>query len=130
MVNLISRDFVGFSSVGAQAPNQTTVTGKNLVKIDLLNDFMTRHGECIGRAKSGCGVWDILGQPNTQVNRDYVENECRIVCERDVRITVTAIDVSFDKNSITVKISLIHKLTQTPDSFLVAFDLRQGGYLS
>ena len=71
--NIMAR-FIGFSTKNKSAINHT-LTGKELVVEDLLNNIMTRKGERIMMPTYGSIIHDLIFEPLTSNIRTLIEED-------------------------------------------------------
>ena len=74
--------FIGFSTKNKQAINHT-LTGKELVVEDLLNNIMTRKGERIMMPTYGSIVHDLVFEPLTSDIRKLIEDDLTQIINDD-----------------------------------------------
>lgn len=115
--------FKGWSTANV-SPSNTNVNlyDIELVKQDLINEFMTRKGERVMMSDFGSITWDLLFEPMSDaVVSDIVDDSEKIV-ENDPRVSfISATVISMD-NGITLNISANYIPTSTPFQLSVFFD--------
>lgn len=97
--------FKGFSTVDkVRAPY--TLTGAELVKRDLLNEFYTRKGERVMRPTFGSIIWDILMNPSTAELEDQVKQDVLKIIDRDPRVQHLRTTVYILEHTLRVEIDI------------------------
>jgi phage baseplate assembly protein W len=117
-------DIKGFSTFGIKNAG-SGLSGRDLVKRDLLNHFMTRVGERIGRPLFGCRIWDWLYEPMTRGLEIRCGEEVTRIAKSDGRVGVGSVSVFTFEHGIVAEVSLIYKNEVTVESFRISFDQRQ-----
>ena len=97
--------FIGFSTKNKQAINHT-LTGKELVVEDLLNNIMTRKGERVMMPTYGSIVHDLVFEPLTPDIRKLIEDDLTQIINDDPRVNLTSINLSESDHTVTASISV------------------------
>lgn len=113
-------NFRGFNTVDTiNAPY--TLSGDELVKRDLKNEFYTKRGERVMRPNFGSIVWDLLMDPmSPRVVTDIEEDVDKIV-ERDPRVSLLKTTVTALEHAIRVDIDLRFIPTQNEDTLYLMY---------
>ena len=115
----------GFSSAGVKGID-TRAYNADLVKRDLLNHFETKLGDRRGRPDFGSIIHDLLFDIlDTRTENLVIADAQRIISE-DPRVEPLEVNVSldFDRNSITLNISLLLIEFDMIENFQVIFEER------
>ena len=115
----------GFSSAGVKGIDTRAYNG-DLVKRDLLNHFETKLGDRRGRPDFGSIIHDLLFDIlDTRTENLVIADAQRIISE-DPRVEPLEVNVSldFDRNSITLNISLLLIEFDMIENFQVIFEER------
>ena len=83
--------FIGFSTKNKQAINHT-LTGKELVVEDLMNNIMTRKGERVMMPTYGSIIHDLVFEPLTSDIRKLIIEDLTQIINDDPRVTLTSIN--------------------------------------
>jgi phage baseplate assembly protein W len=112
----------GFSTVNAKSQKKFTLTGRNLIKQDLMNNLMTRRGQRLMQPNYGCIAWEKLFEnlSPTDVN-DIAANVSQIV-NSDPRVAILSVDVSQSQNSITVTAMIQYVNTDQTDQLVLNYN--------
>ena len=98
--------YTGFSSSTGNV--DTRLFDMDLVKQDLINHLNIRKGEVRGFPRFGTRIYDMIGQPLTNINKQIIENDVRDVINYDPRVELRQIIVESDTNSISVRARLFY----------------------
>ena len=115
--------FRGWSTAQV-TPTNTNVSLNDieLVKQDLMNEFMTIRGERVMMPDYGSITWHMLFEPLIDANiSDIVNNTVEIIAA-EPRVEYINCNVTSEENTITLYIELIYKPTMTPFDLQVFFD--------
>ena len=97
--------FIGFSTKNKQAINHT-LTGKELVVEDLLNNIMTRKGERIMMPTYGSIVHDLVFEPLTSDIKKLIEEDLTQIINDEPRVNLTSINITESDHTVTASISV------------------------
>jgi phage baseplate assembly protein W len=106
--------FIGFSTDSKKKPPYT-LTDLDLVKQDLLNQFLTRKGERVMRPNFGSTIHDMLMEPFDNLTKQDVEDECRNIVESDPRVDLLDINIENTDHLLKVELYLEYKVDQSKD---------------
>lgn len=95
-----------FTTVGRRS-HDTTVSGVEAVKVDLLNHLNTRFREVPGRPYFGCGLQSLLGRPFDDNTEAGACAEFRRVVESDPRVIVREVYTAAQDGAILIR-ALLH----------------------
>jgi phage baseplate assembly protein W len=97
--------FIGFSTKNKQAINHT-LTGKELVVEDSLNNIMTRKGERIMMPTYGSIVHDLVFEPLTSDIKKLIEEDLTQIINDEPRVNLTSINLTESDHTVTASISV------------------------
>lgn len=112
--------FRGFSTIGRiKAPY--TLTDKDLIKQDLLNQFYTKKGERVMLPNFGCIVWDVLMDPATpELEKELYEDIVRIV-KGEPRVELLKASVYILDHTIRAEIDLRYVQFDSVDTLYLEY---------
>lgn len=113
--------FFGYSTVGA--PKAQNLIDIKLVEQDLLNHFYTRKNERVMMPGWGCGVWEYLFEPISNV-RENVLYEVQRVIDADPRVQLQGIDIVEKDHGISISMTLLYVPLGAIGTLSVDFDRR------
>ncbi len=102
--NIMAR-FIGFSTKNKSAINHT-LTGKELVVEDLLNNIMTRKGERIMMPTYGSIIHDLIFEPLTSNIRTLIEEDLTNIISDEPRVNLESINLTEGEHTVTASISV------------------------
>ena len=102
--NIMAR-FIGFSTKNKSAINHT-LTGKELVVEDLLNNIMTRKGERIMMPTYGSIIHDLIFEPLTSNIRTLIEEDLTNIISDEPRVNLESINLTEGEHTVTTSISV------------------------
>jgi len=112
--------FKGFSTVDrVRAPY--TLTDEDLVKRDLLNEFMTRKGERAMRPNYGCIIHDLLMNPEDSYTVEEIKDDITRIVGNESRVSLLDINLYSSDYSIRAEILLKYELLESEDVLYVEF---------
>lgn len=94
----------------------------DLIKQDLMNEFMTRKGERVMMPEFGSITWTMLFEPMIDANVSDIVEDTQNIIASEPRVTYSDMTVSYDNHTITLYIELIYNPTMTPFQLQVFFD--------
>jgi phage baseplate assembly protein W len=104
-INNSMAKFIGFSTIGrVKAPY--SITGSELVKRDLMNEFYTRRGERLMRPRFGSIIWDLLMDPSTQDLDNAIRQDITAIVKRDPRVKLKNIVLLILDHTISAEVTL------------------------
>lgn len=115
--------YTGFSTVGAER-GQYTVTGIELVKRDLLNEFETRRGERVMRPNFGSDIFDLLMEPLDEITKQDVVSDVRRIVDREPRVELVNINITEIDQVLRVDVVLNFLLLDVTDTLRIEYDRR------
>lgn len=115
--------YVGFSSIGILGSTNLTLYDIELVKRDLLNHFMTRIGERVGRVDFGCLIWDYLYDQGVANLDQLIIDEAQRICKSDPRVNLLNTSVTYFSNGIRIDMTLFYVGLQITNNFQVIFEV-------
>jgi phage baseplate assembly protein W len=103
--NSVMARFKGFSTVDRiRAP--FTLTDRELVKRDLLNEFYTRKGERVMQPNFGSVIWDLLMEPEDNLLESEIRADIQRVVARDPRVELVNIILYTLDHSVSAEVVL------------------------
>ncbi len=102
--NIMAR-FIGFSTKNKSAINHT-LTGKELVVEDLLNNIMTRKGERIMMPTYGSIIHELIFEPLTSNIRTLIEEDLTNIISDEPRVNLESINLTEGEHTVTASISV------------------------
>ena len=99
----------GFSSFEFQARKSFTLTGVELVKLDLLQHMYTKYGGRVMMPSFGSQIPDMVFEPLTPETVDIIKSEVYRIVEYDPRVELLEIEdrVDVDNNAVTIAAKLL-----------------------
>ena len=114
---------IGFSTYGKKSP-PFTLEGVELVKQDLLNEFMTKRGERVMRPTYGTIIFDLLFEPfDEQVSEEVAEDARRII-SKDPRVQLVNLNITELEQSLRLDILLNYVPLDIVESLFVEYDTK------
>jgi phage baseplate assembly protein W len=117
--------YTGFSTIDAERTRSWKVFDVELVRVDLMNHFMTRVGERLGRPEFGCRIWDMLHEQMTPGLREDIINEAVRICASDPRVKVHEVFLFDFDNGIRIQITLDFVGLAAMQQFEALFEIDQ-----
>lgn len=115
--------YKGFSTVSSQSQKKFILTGKNLIKQDLMNALMTRRGQRVMNPACGCIIWEKLFDNISQSDSTDIAANISSIVNADTRVALLSIDVSPTiNNSITVTIMIQYVGTDQTDQLILNYN--------
>jgi len=130
--------YKGFSTKNFNFSSPTTITGladndfgpytltdKNLIIMDLINQFNIRKGEKLMNPNYGCLIWDRLFDPLTPELKNAIVSDVATIVSSDPRISVVeqiSLQESPDGHGLLLSASIVIKQTNELVSLNFAFD--------
>lgn len=113
-INTCMALFKGMSTIGrTRAPY--TLTDKDLVKRDLLNELYTKRGERVMRPNFGSIIWDLLMDPNEPNLQEMVRDDIKKIVGRDPRVEMKKVNIFIGDNAIRAEVELRYVLLNDSD---------------
>ena len=117
--------YKGFSTNNAERTRNWQRFDIDLVKIDMMNHFMTRMGERIGRPGFGTYIWDYLNEPMTQTIRQLIVDDAVRIVQSDPRVKLHTVNLFDFENGIRIEIIVDYIGLAVNQTFQVDFETRQ-----
>lgn len=115
--------FTGFSSQNVVPGNvKTTLYDLDLVKCDLLNQFMTRKGERVMLPNYGTNIWDRLFEPFTEVIKGLILQDVLDVINSEPRVTIQNVNSYVVDHGIVVDVELFYIPWAVVDTLALSFN--------
>ena len=89
-----NRTYVGFSTAIAGGDGISELFDVELVKQDLMNNFMTSKGEVITDPSYGSIIWDMLFELSTEENINLMKNDSIAIFQAEKRVTLLSLDIT------------------------------------
>lgn len=115
--------FTGFSTVDRE-PGQFELHDLELVKRDLLNEFLTPKGHRRRLPDFGSIIPGLLFEPLTPAISELIEDDVKRIIDRDARVTTEEVLVGEFEHGFVVSVTLFFKPTETLEQFQINFDRR------
>lgn len=122
--------YKGYSTIGAERTRRWTRYDVDLVKTDLLNQFMTPWGDRIMRPNYGCKIWDYLNEPLTPPIRQIVIDDAVRIVSSDPRVKLTTVNLFDFENGLRIEIICDFIGLASNQTFYVDFETRQSSAIS
>lgn len=95
----------------------------DIIKKDLINEFMTRKGERVMMPNYGCICWDLIMEPLIDSVISDIEDDAQRIISDEPRVKYNDIIVTrIDDHTLSLDISLTYIPTITPFNLSVNFD--------
>ncbi|MEM5877752.1 MAG: GPW/gp25 family protein [Candidatus Aenigmatarchaeota archaeon] len=120
------RIFVGFSTVNRRI-SETKIYDVDLIKRDLLNNFMTRKGEKIMDPEYGSIIWDLLFEPFTEITKNQILSDVERIINFEPRVELLNANVYAEDHGIIVVCNLVYKPFNIVDDLYIQFSRRNFG---
>ena len=119
----MSITFKGWST-SQITPSNTNVSFYDieLVKQDLMNQFMTKKGERVMMPEYGSITWYMLFEPLNEANISDIVSDTEDIISSEPRVEYVDSVVTSEENSISLYIQLVYRPTMTPFELQVFFD--------
>ena len=134
--------YKGFSTKSFKLSSSTTIVGtkdndfgpysltdKNLIVMDLLNQFGTRKGEKLMNPSFGCIIWDRLFDPLTAELKSLIIKDITAIIKSDPRISMIdqiTLQESSDGTGLTFDASIVIKNSNELVNLNLLFDNTTG----
>jgi phage baseplate assembly protein W len=96
--------YVGYNTIGQL--KRFTLTGRELVKRDLLNALSIREGELPGRPGYGTSIWNYIFEPNVPEIKRKIVAELQKLIDADPRIEAEQIEVFSQDHGIMIEMNV------------------------
>ncbi len=121
------RIFKGFSTYPT-ASNAVTrnyaLTDLDLVKRDLLNQFMTVKGERVMMPTYGSIIWNLLFENMSNTLIDMMVDDSKKIIASEPRVELDNLSIRQFDHGVILNFRLLYKPWQVYDDFSVEFDRR------
>ena len=98
------------------------LSGIDLVKRDLLNNFQIRKGEKLMQPNFGSIIWNLLYDPLDEETRTLIINDVKTIVGYDPRLTINEVIIQQLEYGLQLQISLVYKPTNTAAMMNLTFD--------
>jgi phage baseplate assembly protein W len=115
--------FRGFSTVGVIDGNYK-LTDIDLVKRDLLNEFMTPQGSRRRLPLFGSIIWGLIFEPMTSGVASMIKDDITRIVNRDPRLELIDVSVYEIEYGFGATVTVKYNPTQTVEVFTANFDQR------
>jgi phage baseplate assembly protein W len=102
-----------------------SLTDKNLIIMDIINNFNIRKGEKLMNPSYGCLIWDRLFDPLTPALKDAIIKNVSTIITNDPRISVVKkviIQETADSQGLLLDAEIVIKSTNELVNLNLAFD--------
>ncbi len=114
--------FTGYSTQGITPGNtKTTLYDLDLVKTDLLNQFMTRKGDRVMLPNYGTKIWNQLFEPFTDAVKTSIVQDVLDVVNSEPRVTINNVNVYQTDYGIAVDLLLFYIPWSVVDTLALSF---------
>lgn len=113
--------FRGFNTVDQVRPSYV-LTGTDLVKRDLLNEFYTRQGERVMRPKFGSRIWDYLMDPSTVDLDQLIREDITKIIKKEPRAELVDIKLYVLDHTVSAEVLLRFVPGGTEDSLYLEYN--------
>jgi phage baseplate assembly protein W len=114
---------VGFSTQSSE-PGGWRITGVDVIKRDLLNEFKTRRGERLMMPTYGTIIWDMLFEPFTESTKSAIIEDAKRIVGHDSRVRLNGVQVSASAHGLMVLMDLQYIPFDVQGRFSLDFDRR------
>lgn len=115
--------FIGYSTVNRRV-SETRVYDIELIKRDLLNNFMTRKGEKVMDPEYGTIIWDLLFEPYTEIVKNQIINDVQRIINFEPRVELINVNVIEEEYGLIIVCNLLYKPFNIADDLYVQFSRR------
>jgi phage baseplate assembly protein W len=98
------------------------LSGIDLVKRDLLNNFQIRKGEKLMQPNFGSIIWNLLYDPLDEETRTLIINDVKTIVGYDPRLTINEVIIQQLEYGLQLQISLVYKPSNTTAQMNLTFD--------
>lgn len=112
--------FNGFSTIGRVRPPYS-ITGSELVKRDLLNEFHTRRGERVMRPEFGSIIWDLIMEPTGPDLESKIESDVKKILNREPRASLLNTRIYILDHTIRIEIDLNYVQLNSSDTLYLEY---------
>ena len=93
-----------------------------LIKQDIINLFHIRKGEKLEDPDFGTIIWDLLYEPLTEENRDFIAENVTDIINFDPRVNVDGVTVSQYESGIQIECQLTYLTYNVSENMRLRFD--------
>lgn len=112
--------FKGFSTYGRTRP-PFTLTDIELIKQDLLNQFMTVRGSRVMRPEYGSIIHELVYEPLDEVTIEDIRDDVVRIVRSDPRVSLTDINVTESDMGVSVIVDLLFMPGSVPDQLIATY---------
>lgn len=121
----MSNIFRGFSTANrVRAPY--SLTGNDLIKQDLINEFYTRRGERVMRPNYGTKIWELLMDPNDALTQQEIKEDVERICNKDPRVKFDQVNLIVMDRVIRVEVQLTYLPFYNQDTLYLEYITEAG----
>jgi phage baseplate assembly protein W len=115
--------FTGFSTRQVTPGSvKTTLYDLDLIKTDLMNQFMTRKGERVMLPNYGTRIWDQLFEPFTDAVKSIILQDVLDVVNAEPRVTLQNVNINESTYGLAIEVSLFYIPWSVVDTLSLKFD--------
>ena len=120
-VNPTQRAYRGLSTVN---PDNTSfkLFDIALIKQDIINLFHIRKGEKLEDPNFGTIIWDMVYEPLTNDNRDFISENVTDIINYDPRVQVDGVTVSQYESGLQIECQLTYLTYNVSENMRLRFD--------
>ena len=93
-----------------------------LIKQDIINLFHIRKGEKLEDPNFGTIIWDMVYEPLTNDNRDFISENVTEIINYDPRVQVDGVTVSQYESGIQIECQLTYSTYNVSENMRLRFD--------
>ena len=116
-----SKTYKGFSTVNPDQ-NGFNLYDFEIIKQDIINHFHIRQGENLSNPNFGTIIWDMVYEPLTNDNRDFISENVTEIINYDPRVQVDGVTVSQYESGIQIECQLTYLTYNVSENMRLRFD--------
>lgn len=110
--------WIGFSSVNDNKKS-SKIYDIDLIKQDILNQFMCAKGSRLRNPEWGSIVWEKLFDEFNEALQEDIEKDCIRIVESDSRLALTSINLTKEAHGLAISLDLLYiPLNQSFDMYV------------
>ncbi len=117
------RIFIGYSTINKRI-SETRIYDIELIKRDLLNNFMTRKGEKIMDPEYGSIIWDLLFEPYNEIVKNQIINDVHRIINFEPRVEMIDMNIIEEEYGLIIICNLMYRPFDIVDDLYVQFSRR------
>lgn len=117
------RRYIGWSTQNVTPSSSTTnLYDENLIKQDILNEFMTKQGDRVMLPQFGSVIWNLLFEGMLDQNIQAIEDDAKRIIGNDPRVSYLDMNIIQQDHGITLSINILYNESSSTDNLLVDFN--------